>query len=170
MTITSKQLRDRFPRFCDRLSRGEAKILLKSLERVEAKPDEVLHRFGDHADSLYLIWEGKLSLSMPVGGKEVPIGTLGPGGSIGPVAVVDPGPAPVTVTVAEPSTLFRLTHEGLEALRKNHPRVGGHFLQSLCLSMTERLRVYEDFMTERTHTGDPEDLVHLSRPLMGIRE
>lgn len=107
---------------------------------------------------------------MPVGGQDVTIGTLGPGQTIGAVAVVEPGPSPVTVTVAEPGPLLRLNHAGLEALRKHHPRVGGHLLQTLSLGMAERLRIYEDYMTRRTHTGDSEEFVRLSRPLMGVKK
>lgn len=168
-TITSKQLRSRFPQLLGKLGRGEGKILLEALERVEVIPDEVLHRFGEQADSLYLIWEGGLALSMPVAGKEVPIGRLGPGSTVGSVAVVEPGPSPVTAAAAEPSSLLRLTHEGLSALRKKHPRVGGHLMQALSMNMAERLRVYEDMMTGRTRSGDPEEFVRLSRPLMGIK-
>lgn len=169
MTITSKQLRDRFPQLLEKLDRGEAKILLQSLQRIEAEPGTELHRYSDRADSLYLIWEGKVMLSMPVGGRDIALGVLGSGQLIGAVALVAPGPAPVTAMAAEQSILLRLDHGGLEALRKNHPRVGSHLLQAISLNMTERLRIYEEYMAKRTRSGDPEEFVRLCQPLMGVR-
>lgn len=55
-------------------------------------------------------------------------------------------------------------------MRKNHPRVGGHLLQALSMGMVERLRIYENHMTRRTHAGNEEEFIWLSRPLMGIKE
>lgn len=170
VTITAKQLQNRFPHLLEKFGRGEGKILLEMLDRIEVEPGTELHRYGDPDDSLYLIWEGKVMLSMPVAGRDIALGVLGSGQLIGAVAVVVPGPAPVTAMAAEPSVLLRLDHAGLETLRKNHPRIGGHFLQALSLNMTERLRIYEEYMSRRTRTGDPEEFVRLCQPLMGVKE
>lgn len=170
MTMTAESLKSRFPLLLERLSPGEVGNLLNALTQIQASPGEELHRHGDQADSLYLVWEGSLLLSMAFDGREIPLGTLGPGQHIGSVAVIEPGSAPTTVTVAEPGTLLRLDHSGLNALRADHPRVGGHLVQALSLDLAERLRFYEEGMTGRNQPPrDPEEFARLCRPLMGIK-
>lgn len=170
MTITGNQLKQRFSSLLERFNGGDADSLLQVLTQVEAQSGEELHHYGSHADTLYLIYEGSLALSMVVDGKEIPIGTLNSGQHIGSVAVIEPGSSPTTVTAAEPSILLRLDHPGLEKFRSDQPRMAGNLLRALSMDLAERLRVYEEGMVDRTQSsGDVEEFVRLCRPLMGIK-
>jgi len=170
VTVTADLLKRRFPGLMGRFERGELETLLNVLVPIEASSGKELHHCGNPADSLYLIWEGSLLLSMESDGEEIPLGNLGPGQHIGSVAVIEPGPAPTTVVVTEPSTLLRLDHSGFLVLRTIYPRLGGHFLQALSLDLAERLRSYEEGMARRTQPpSNPEEFARLYRPLMGIK-
>lgn len=170
MAITVNRLKRRFSSLMGRFERGELATLLDVLVSIEVSSGEELQHYGGHADSLYLIWEGSLALSMEFHGKEIPLGTLGPGQHIGSVAVIEPGLAPTTVTVTESSILLRLDHPSLVVLRATHPRLSGHLLQALSLDLVQRLRRYEEGMVERTQPpADPEEFARLCRPLLGIK-
>jgi len=168
--LTADGLQRRFAVLLERFTRRELQILLDALERSDADPGQELHRGGDPIDTLYLIWEGRLALAMPVGNEIIALGTLGPGEFIGTAAVIDPGPAMVTLTVIEPSILLRLDRAGLQALRKAQPRVGGQLLRALSLDLAERLRLYEEGMAERTQPADVGEFIRLCRPLLGIKD
>lgn len=170
MAITAKLLKRRFPVLLGRFEHGELETLLEALVPIEVPAGEQLHCCGDHADSLYLIWEGNLSLSMKSGGEDIPLGNLGSGQHIGSVAVIEPGPAPTTVMVAEPSTLLRLDYPTLVVLRTTHQQLAGHLLRTLSLDLVERLRFYEEGMAGRTQPpANPEEFAQLCRPLMGVK-
>lgn len=168
--LTADGLQRRFAVLLERFTRREVQILSEALERIDADAGKELHRGGDPIDALYLIWDGRLALAMPVGGELISLGTLGPGDLIGAVAIITPGSAMVTLTVTEPSILLRLDHAGLQALRKAQPRVGGQLLRALSLDLAERLRLYEEGITERTQPADVGEFIRLCRPLLGAKD
>lgn len=170
MVISVDQLKHLFPRLLARFGAAELAILLDALTRLEAGPGDVLYRCGQHADSLYLVWQGKLAVSLTIAGEELFLGHLGPGQFTGITAVIDPGPALVSATVVESSVLLRLTHAGLASLRENQPPLGNHLLRALSLELVEWLRGYEAYMKERARPDSIQELLRMSGYLLGTVE
>lgn len=160
MTITAELFHQRFASLLGKLDLPETQVLLDHLERVAAVPNETLVRCGRHADSLYLIWEGRLALSLEIAAQELAVGEIGPGQFVGVAAVIHPGPALLTVKVTEPGTLLRLTHEGLVQLRAAQPRLGSDLLRAFSLNLVNWLRTYEDYIAE---CNQPDDVVEFFR-------
>jgi CRP-like cAMP-binding protein len=160
MTITPESLQNRFPQLLDKLNRAAVQSVLNSLERITATPGQVLYRYGEDADAFYLVWEGKVALSLTIAGEEKCLGTIGPGQFSGMAAVIDPGPALLSATVIGPSILLRLTHVGLVRLRATQPRVGSDLLRAFSLNLVNWLRTYEEYMAER---DQPDNLVEFFR-------
>ncbi|MDQ2696659.1 MAG: cyclic nucleotide-binding domain-containing protein [Pseudomonadota bacterium] len=169
MTIAASLFKRRFPLLLERIGRSEVDILLDVLVRVEVAPGAVLVQCGQRAESLFLIWEGALTLSTVANGQDIVLGTLGPGQHVGVAAVVEPGPAMATVAAARPSVVLRLDYAGLVIMRATHPRLAGNLLRALSLDLVDWLRAFEDYMAHRGQTRNVEDFVKLGRKLMGIK-
>ncbi|MDQ2697083.1 MAG: cyclic nucleotide-binding domain-containing protein [Pseudomonadota bacterium] len=170
MAITGKLLKRRFPQLLEKFDNNDLEALLGVLNRLDLEADQELRRYGDYADSLYLVWKGSLAQSMEIGGETIPLGVTGAGQHVGTVAIIDPGPALATVRTAEPGTLLCLDQTGLKTLKQKHPRAAGKLWRALSLELSEWLRVYEEYMSRR---GGPqasgEGFVQRGRYLMGIR-
>jgi CRP-like cAMP-binding protein len=165
MTVnpTPEDLKKRFPRLLGRLEAGDLGTLLHTLEWREVEPGEELCRNAEYCDAMHLLWEGELRLSLWLSGREITIGNIGPGQFVGVVSLIDPGPALLTVTVAEPSRLLRLDHPGLIRLRGSHPRAGGNLLRALSLDLTAWLRSYEAYIAHKTGPNSIEAFFRIGR-------
>lgn len=170
MTITAEQLQNRFPGLLKKLDRRELNALLEALERVELTPSEELYCFGRHADTLSLVWQGALMIALGPPAREVSVGVMGPGRFFGASTIVDPGPALAHVTAVEPTTILRLDHAGLEALRRNHPGAGGKLTRALALALAEWLRTFEGYFAGREKPSDANEFATLFRRMMGLAE
>lgn len=160
MTITPESLQNRFPQLLDKLNLAAVQSVLNHLERITATPGQMLYRCGEHADAFYLVWEGKVALSLTVAGEEKCLGTIGPGQFSGMAAVIDPGPALLSAKIIEPSLLLRLTHAQLLRLRTTQPRVGSDLLRAFSLNLVNWLRSYEEYLAER---NQPDDFIEFFR-------
>ena len=117
MNINPAQFRHYFPHLLENTE--QIQTLLDTLTYHKAPSSEVLYRYGEPADTFYLIWRGRLQLAMGT-----PLGSLGPGQIVGAEYMIAPGPALATVTVTETSVLLSLDHAGMQQLRKNYPHLG----------------------------------------------
>ena len=124
----------------------------------------MLYRYGDPVDTLYLIWEGRLHLSMTHS-----LGALEPGQMVGVAEVIAPGPALATVTAATPCILLRLDHASLQNLRQTDPELGGLLLRNLSTDLVERLRAYEKSLSQQGWPANDDAIIHLGRQLMEIK-
>lgn len=170
MAITTEQLQQRFSQLLGKLDREEVQVLLDRLTPINVAPGEDVVRAEDHADSLYLIWEGKVAFFKEVSGKTIAVGTLGPGRFFGTEVVIDPAPEVGTSRAVESSILLRLDHASLEGLCDSHPRLGGHLLRALSLDMVDWLRAVKKYMTERTLPNDLRECIQMVRELRGLGE
>ena len=170
MGITAHSFKQRFTALLERFEFDQVEVLLNVLTQVESSADEILYRCGEHSDVLHLVWEGRVSLSMSVGAKDITLGAIGPGQFIGALSVIDPGPAPVTFKVIEQSVLLRLDHASLNTLREEYPEVGSLLLRTLSHDLATWLRTYEEYLMRRTQSGSVEEFVQLGMHLLGLKE
>jgi lysophospholipid hydrolase len=161
--MTPHQLKKLFPRLFGRFDVDELETLLNALEWIEVESGEELCRNGEHCDAMHLLWEGELTLSVWLSGREIVIGNIGPGQFVGVVSVIDPGPALLTVTVAKPSQILRLDNSALLRLRELHPYVSSSLSRALALDLAEWLRSYEAYVAEKTGPDDIEAFFRVGR-------
>lgn len=170
VSIDAISLKHRFPVLLDKFSHDELEVLLDMLACIKVDADAELQQFGDEVDALFLVWEGKVAVSLAVGGQAVDLGTMGSGESLGEINAIDPGLAMSKLTATEPSTVLCLRHTNLEALRRTHPPLHGKFLRALSLRIAGILRTYENYRVERTWPMDTAEFISLFRKLMGMTE
>ena len=69
---------------------------------------KVLIREGDPINEMYIIKSGRVRASREVNGREVPLGTMGPGEVLGILGVVENKPQYATLIALEPVTIYRM--------------------------------------------------------------
>jgi len=101
-----------------------AAIQALSAQLVEKRlaAGEILFSQGEARDNLYLIISGKLCLRLrQPDGLEILVGELGPGESVGEMAVLTGQPQTTTAIASEASELLYLSKAAFEQLAKIHP-------------------------------------------------
>jgi len=107
----------------DGIPQAELADLARVLRRRRLPPGEVLWREGDEASAMYLIVDGRVTVSLRLpGDRDVEVNTIGPGEVLGEIPLLDGGRHSATARVSEPSTLLSLSHADFAALvSRSHP-------------------------------------------------
>jgi NTE family protein/lysophospholipid hydrolase len=96
--------------------------LSANLETVHLSASAVLFRQGDPGEAFYVITSGKLRLSLrQPDGLVTQISDLGPGETVGEMAVLTGQPHPATVNAVEETRLLRLPKAAFDRLAQVHP-------------------------------------------------
>jgi CRP/FNR family cyclic AMP-dependent transcriptional regulator len=107
----------------------------------EAAANEVLFKEGDGNATLILICKGEIDiLKEGAGGAKTNIATLGPGKTIGEMAVIDKFPRSATAVVRAPAVLLIMTVVDFERLIKDLPAVGVKLVLKIARLMSQNLR------------------------------
>jgi CRP-like cAMP-binding protein len=101
-------------------------------EAEEAKPGDVLFRQGEHGDAMYVVIEGFVDIDHD--GRVIE--TIGEGGIVGELALVDDAPRSASAVVASPSRILTVDKDRFTFLVQEHPT----FALQVMRQMAERLR------------------------------
>ena len=118
--------------------------------RVErrAQGDRVCKE-GDRDPSLFVIAEGSVAIVKQDAGEERLLARLGPGQTIGEMALLDGQPRAATVAAAEDLVLLVLDRAALERLVDEKPRLGVKLLWKLARFLSQRLRQTSGTLADR---------------------
>ncbi len=97
------------------------------VDEVDLPAGHVLMRQGEIGREMFVIASGKVSVERD--GKV--INELGPGASIGEVALLSEGPRTATVRTLEPTRLFVAAHREFHSLMDSHPTIRLRLLEGL---------------------------------------
>lgn len=87
---------------------------------------------GEQGDDFYIVHTGKVAVSCPdESGKEVTLGTLGPGQFFGEISLLDGGPRTATVRTLRDSTMLILARDDFLQFLKRHPDAAIYMLTIL---------------------------------------
>ena len=101
---------------------------------MEGEPDAGLHLVAEGHCKVYRLSEG---------GREHVLATLGPGDSCNEVPVVDGGPNPANFAALEDSTVWIISAEALQRLRRKHPALNDMIIKNLAMRCRQLVkRVY----------------------------
>ena len=142
------------------LSESEAVTLVQLLESVDCLPQQVLFRAGDAGDGMYLIEQGKVSISMKAAdGHELTIAELGAGDFFGEMAMLDGQPRSARATALEPSRLAILSRQHFLSFVHGNTNVALEMLSALA----HRLRRTDELLQNRiTRNVNEEEAAHLT--------
>lgn len=122
--------------FTGRLDPTTLEALSSRLHQVALAPGGLLFRQGETGDAVYFVVSGRLSVVVTRDdGQEVRIGEVGPGESVGEMALVSGEPRMASVRSIEASRLLRLSKAGYDLLIARAPQT----LATFARVMAERL-------------------------------
>lgn len=97
-----------------------------------ASGESVFHR-GDEGNTLILLKHGRLRLSLSsAAGREILLGTVGPGGIVGEVALIDGHPRSADATAMEPTRGLVLRRDAFLGVMQRDPALGLGMARYLC--------------------------------------
>jgi CRP/FNR family cyclic AMP-dependent transcriptional regulator len=119
--------------------------------RVERRArGERVCREGDLDPSLFVIAKGSVAIvKQDAGEKEQLLAKLGPGQTIGEMALLDGQPRSASVVAAEDLVLLVFTRAELDRLVEEKPRLGVKLLWKLARFLSQRLRQTSGALAER---------------------
>jgi CRP/FNR family transcriptional regulator, cyclic AMP receptor protein len=142
------------------LSDDEARALCEMLGTVDCLPQQVLFRAGDAGDGMYLIEQGKISISMTAAdGHEITIAELGQGDFFGEMAMLDGQPRSARATAEETSRLAILSRDHFHSFVQGNTNVALEMLSALA----HRLRRTDELLQNRiTRNVNEEEALQLT--------
>jgi hypothetical protein len=126
------------------LEEGDMYHLARIGRVVELAGGQALVRTGQQADGLFILVEG--TLEVRVAGR--PIAHLGPGETVGEVALLDRGPRSADVVTAGGATVVEFLIRDLANLAATRPRLGLKVMENLGRALASRLRAVDDLAVE----------------------
>lgn len=106
------------------------------LQEVTLQPGETLIREGDVEDSMYVIIDGQVEVRR----EGILIITLGPGKTVGELAVLDPEPRSATVTAVDSTLLFCIRREPFLEVMADRPEIAQGVIRALSRRLREQSR------------------------------
>ena len=140
MTIAVSKLAQVYPRLVQHLGANDREYLASALELRRADAGERLITHGEVWGPLLLVAEGDLAISLPSEKGRIDLGRRGAGRWVGELGVIEPGPASATVEAGTDVTLWVLTHEAFEQMRRAAPCAAGRVMEEVSRDVAERLR------------------------------
>ncbi len=109
------------------------------IEEVDLLPGETFIREGEPGDCLYIVIEGDVR----VHSDENTILILGPGKTVGELALLDPEPRAASVSAVDDAFLFRIDKEPFDEVMADRPEIALGIIRAL----TRRVRDLGSIMT-----------------------
>lgn len=135
------ELSERFPELARELGPDRLQVLRHACTALTVPAGRPIIRDRMAVDSLYLILEGTVTVSVEEGGRSIEIGRLGPGQWLGEVSVLSGEMlASSTVSAETPVSLLRLKHLAFEGLLAKQNLIGSAIVKQLVLMLADRLR------------------------------
>jgi SulP family sulfate permease len=114
--------------------------LLPYLEKLELPAGHELIRQGELSSDVYFLESGRLTaLLNRATGDRVRLRTMAPGTVVGEVTMYLGTVRSASVVTEEPSRLYRLTAEALEAMERDDPELAGALHRALARLLSQRL-------------------------------
>jgi CRP/FNR family transcriptional regulator, cyclic AMP receptor protein len=128
------------------LDRNAAGELCRFLQIQDYPTSAVVFRSRDPGDSMYVIEQGKVRISITdADGHQVILAELGPGDFFGEMSMLDGHGRSADATVTEEARLARLTREDFLNFMVSDPRIGLEMLTAV----SRRLRRTDDLLRHR---------------------
>lgn len=130
-----------FPQWTATLGPANVESLLAVTSRLELPANRVIIRDRMPVDSLYLIMDGEVSITVEENGRAIKLGVIGPGQVLGEVSVLSgEQQASSTVTSLSPVKMLRLRHQAFEDLIAENYAIASVLLEHFVSMLADRLR------------------------------
>jgi CRP-like cAMP-binding protein len=128
--------------------------ITSSLHLQKFKPEEVLFNQGDDGESLFVLVEGLLEVSMPTEGEKQHLSFLRPGSFLGEMALLTGEKRSADVISSTESLVGELTKDSIMSLATESPEI----LNKMTAVVAQR-RLKNEEMTSTSGNGHDEDAI-----------
>ena len=129
------------------LSKNELDNIVDFIKIRAVKAREIIVRKSDLGKEMFILVEGKVSLStISEDGKELTFGILGKGDMFGEISLFDNLERTATVTAVEPTELLVIEQQHLIPFIKENPDVAIKLLRAMALRLRYTDQLFEDAM------------------------
>jgi len=118
----------------------QLETFLTYMEVISTKQWDLVVKHGDPGGAMYLVLDGEVRVRMMIMAKENVLTTLTTGDFFGEVSLFDHGPRSADVVANRDSLLLCITAASFGRLVKEQPQLAAPFLQSICITLTSRIR------------------------------
>jgi CRP-like cAMP-binding protein len=105
-------------------------------EEVAVENGETFIKLGELETCMYVVVNGHVD-ALAHDGKVLI--SLGPGQTVGEMALLDPSPRSASVQASEPTRLFRIQKDAFDELLKDRPEIAQSVIQMLCRRLRKLL-------------------------------
>jgi len=129
---------------------NEIEKLAEYLQSRQVKRGAIVFREGDKDATLFVIAAGKVGVFKSGAKKQDhPIATIGPGHTLGEMALIDGQPRSAGAVAVEELTLLALARADLDRLANDHPRLAVKVLLKVTKLLSQRLRQTTSNLADR---------------------
>jgi sulfate permease, SulP family len=111
-----------------------------SMREKHYQPGEIILKEGEPSNSMLVILQGRASVMMRIGLREVRLSGMRRGSVVGELGFLDGAVRSATVVAQEPVLAYELTRDAFEALRNLAPETAFRISHNLTLDIAARLR------------------------------
>lgn len=151
-------IRDRLvahhPQLVEGLDRRHVEALAGALASRSFTEGDVLLEHGRPAETLFLVPEGAVAISMGAAAHELLLGEPSAATLVGDVGLLDPGPSTATVRARRDFEALALSRSGLLALLDANPAAAGRLLWRMAQGLALRLRESSAISMQRDEAGN----------------
>jgi CRP/FNR family cyclic AMP-dependent transcriptional regulator len=155
ISITVSSFSEKFPDLAAQLTKEELDALFHTFDVLDIGAGEALIAEGTLTDSLFLVWNGELDVSIDTPNGEQEIAHVGPGAFLGEVSLMDPGPATASVITQKGCIVLSLNHHQLQTLWEEHTHLAIIFLHRLAQVVADRIRAANAFLDNLLSENKP---------------
>ena len=125
---------------CASLTVKEVEILLKYLEFVDYKKDDIIANIGDVGEALYFVVKGEAALILDDGNQVLEVGRMKEGELMGEMSFFDRQPRMLRVVAIDETQLLKLSRVMYQHMRVEHPYVAVNLLEHAIISLDHLVR------------------------------
>jgi len=141
-------------RWANEFAWTEIESIASHLKVERRRKGETVCREGEADPSLFIIASGSVSvLKQDAGERARLLARIGPGQTLGEMALIDGQPRSATAVAAEDLVLLVFTRAELERLLEEKPRLGVKLLWKLARFLSQRLRQTSGALAEHMGTA-----------------
>ena len=129
---------------------SEIEKLAGYLQLREVRKGAQVFREGDRDTALFVVCAGRVGVfKSGAGRQDHPIATLGPGHTIGEMALIDGQPRSAGAVAVEDLVLLSVDRAGLDRLTADHPRLAVKLVLKVARLLSQRLRQTTSNLADR---------------------
>ena len=130
----------------------ELQTMAGYFDSYEARPGVYICRQADKSDFMSIIFKGRVSIvKSALNHDDKEIASVGPGQTVGEMAMIDREPRSASVVVKNPVLILVLSEEKFDMMAEEVPRLWGKLLLRLAQIMSRRLRQTSGILAEYMH-------------------